>query len=271
MKARRALGFTLVELTVSIVLAAVVTGFIAMFLATPVSAYLAQGRRAELSDGAEAAKRMMRADIEAALPNSVRTATVGTRRIVEMIKVDAMTTYRDIGAGDDVLNINAVDTSFDVLQPIALGPASRLVVNNTRAANRSAYTAANSVITPAGVATGSGLPNISLNPGFRFPLASPNRRVYAVTTAIQYQCDLTTRTLLRFDNVPIAAAVDVNAGGTIGHVVARDVTACTFPQPSAGTRWNGGVASFDITISRLTNGATDRLRLMHQVAVRNPS
>lgn len=270
MKSARAHGFTLIELTVSIVLAAVVTGFIAMFLSTPVSAYLAQGRRAELTDGAETAKRMMRGDIEAALPNSVRTASIGTRRIVEMIKVDAMMTYRDAGAGD-VLTINATDTSFDVLQPITLGPGSRLVVNNTRTANRSAYTAANSVITPAGAATNNGSSNISLTPGFRFPTASPNRRVYAVTTAIQYQCDLAAGVLMRFDNVPIAAAIDVNAGGASGRVIARDVTACTFPQPSAGTQWSGGVASFDITISRVSNGVTDRLRLLHQVAVRNPS
>jgi MSHA biogenesis protein MshO len=270
MRTRRALGFTLIELVVSIVLTAVVTGFIAMFLATPVSAYLAQGRRAELADGAEAAKRLMRADIEAALPNSVRTASIGTRRIVEMIKVDAMTTYRDVGAGD-VLTINAIDTSFDVIRPVALAPGSRLVVNNTRVSNRSAYTATNSVITPAGVAANSGPTNISLTPGFRFPTASAKRRVYVVSSAIQYQCDLTARVLLRFDNVPIAASVDVNAGGASGVVVARDVTACTFPLPSVGTLANGGIASFDITLSRANNGASDRLRLMHQVAVRNPS
>jgi MSHA biogenesis protein MshO len=144
-------------------------------------------------------------------------------------------------------------------------------VNNTRVANRSAYTANNSVITAAGVATNNGPSNISLTPGFRFPTASTNRRVYVVSSAIQYQCDLTARTLIRFDNVPIAAAVDVNAGGSSGSVVARDVTACTFPQPSVGTPSNGGIASFDITISRVSNGVTDRLRLLHQVAVRNPS
>ena len=49
---KRARGFTLIELVVALVLAAIVTGFVAAFLATPVRAYVAQTRREQMSDAA---------------------------------------------------------------------------------------------------------------------------------------------------------------------------------------------------------------------------
>lgn len=271
----RTRGFTLVEMTVALVLAAIVGGFIAMFVATPVNAYFAQNRRSELAASGESAMRHLSNDIAAALPNSVRIATIGTRRIIEFIPIDDSSLYRNVPFGaDQDLNVAAFETVFDLLRPINIAPNSRVVIGNRASATpaQSAYTAVGRVITPAGTAAfvAGPTPQIQLNPAFRFGNTSPGRRIYAVSTATQYHCDLATGTLNRYQGLPIATAVTVPA--TSGTVMATDVTACAFafaaaPNPSS----HGGIATIQMTISRVTQGNTDRMRIAHQVRVRNPA
>ena len=268
-------GFTLIEMTVAIVIGAILTGIIASFIATPMNAYFAQQRRSELNDSTESAVRSLTADIAGALPNSIRVTTIGARRIIEMIPVDDSSLYRDVASpGDQDLNVASFESQFDVLRPLNIGPISRVVIGNRTAAAQSAYQAVGRVITPVGMASSVAGPpfRVALNPTFQFGNASAQRRVYVVSTATQYHCDLTNRTLVQYRGLPIAAAITVPAAG--GVIVARDVTACTFafvaaPIPPA-TPSHGGIATLLITISRAVHGNTDQLRIAHEVAVRNP-
>jgi MSHA biogenesis protein MshO len=82
---KAAQGFTLVELVITIVVGSVVVAFMALFIVTPVSGYMAQTRRATLVDEADGALRFMGRDLKSALPNSVRVATSGTVTAVEFL------------------------------------------------------------------------------------------------------------------------------------------------------------------------------------------
>ena len=261
-------GFTLIELIVAIMLSVVVVGFVANFIAVPVQSHLAQVRRAELAASAEAVSHWMSQDVRGALPNSVRTGVVAGRVVAEMIDVAAVTVYRDAGAEGDPLVIDPLlppDNQFDVLGlPGAV--ATHVVVDNRGTPGRNAYALAN-VIAPAGVNAASS--TITLTPPFRFVSPSPHRRAFLVspaTAVVRYECDFVARTLRRFDNRPVTAGIVAVPVGAPSQLIARDVTACTFT-PRAGNADHGGLLLIRVTISRVTNGATDSLRVMKQFKV----
>src|SRR5687767_2484403 len=121
-------GFTMVELVVSMVIATILAGFVGLTMTTPVEAYLAQARRAELSDAAETATRMLARDVRGALPESLRSGVVGGFQALEMIEVSAVAGYRTWTTGDS-LDIGQPDDRFDVAgAQIAARPLNRLVV-----------------------------------------------------------------------------------------------------------------------------------------------
>lgn len=70
-------GFTLVELVVAITVSVIVVGFMAMFIATPLQAYLAQSRRAELVSEADLAMRNIENDLQSATVGSVSATNNG--------------------------------------------------------------------------------------------------------------------------------------------------------------------------------------------------
>ena len=256
-------GFTLIELVVALTISVLVVGFVASFIAVPVQSHLAQRRRSELAASAEAVTHWMSRDVRRALPNSVRVATVGGRPAVEMISFQGVAIYRD-----DTLITGTPDNAFDL---VALPPASTqfVVINNSGVGVQSAYAAATRVRAVAQVNVAS--MTVGLNPAFNFIAQSPRRRVFLVpaTPVIRYECDLVARTLRRYDGLPMTAAMAALAAGTPSTIVARDVTACTFTAPPApiANQNHGGLVPIRVTISRLTNGATDSLRIMKQLKV----
>jgi MSHA biogenesis protein MshO len=258
-------GFTLIELIVALTISVVVVGFVASFIAVPVQAHLAQARRSELAASAEAVTLWMSRDIRRALPNSVRVATVGGRPAVEMISFEGVSIYRD-----DTLTDGTADTAFDV---VALPPVSTqfVVINNTGIGVQSAYAAAAVTRVRADAQVNVASMTIGLNPAFNFIAQSPRLRVFLVpgTPVIRYECDLVARTLRRYEGLGITAAMAVLPAGTPFTVVARDVTACTFTAPPApvANQNHGGLMPIRVTISRVTNGATDSLRIMKQLKV----
>ena len=260
-------GFTLIELIVALTISVVVVGFAASFIAVPVQAHLAQTRRSELAASAEAVTLRMSRDIRRGLPNSVRVATVGGRPAIEMISFRGVSIYRD-----DTLTTGTPDAAFDV---VALPPMSTqfVVINNTGIGVQSAYAAATRVRAVAQVDVTS--TTIALNPAFSFIAQSPRRRAFLVplTPVIRYECDLVARALRRYEGLGITAAMGVLPAGTPFTVVARDVTACTFTPPPApvANQNHGGLVPIRITISRVSNGATDRLRIMKQLKVEEAS
>lgn len=265
-------GFTLIELVVAITLAAIVVGFAAMFLATPVHAYMAQTRRAALSDAAETAVRHLAADVGAALPNSVRLSVIGNRRVVELIDVETVAFYRDLAlaaAEGDPLTPGASDDAFDLLQSAAPPPFARVVINNQ---DLDAYAAVGASFRSAIAAPDPGMvARMLLTPNHTFPDHSPARRAYFVSHVTRYECDPALGTLRRWSNQPIAAVAPVNGVGADA-LIARDVTACTFAfrrtQPP-GVAQHGGVLTIDMTIARNADGNVEQLRVLRQIEVQN--
>ena len=264
MSARQS-GFTLIELVVALTVSAIVVGFVAMFVSVPVQAHFAQARRSELAASAEAVTQWMSQDVRGALPNSLRTGMVGGRAVVEMIDIGAVAIYRDAGVEGDTLNFVAADNQFDILG-LPAAAATHVVVENLGTPGQDAYALAN-VIAPAGINLASS--TITLAPPMQFVGASAHRRAFLVspaTAVVRYECDLGARTLRRYDNRPVTAAIGALPAGAPSQLIARDVAACTFTR-RAGTTEHGGLLLIQVTISRVTNGAAETLRVMKQLKV----
>lgn len=261
---QRSPGFTLVEMVVSIALTAIVAGFAAMFISTPIRSYAAQMRRAELAESAQTAARWMADDVAAAVPNSLRAATVSGRVILEMIPVVRVSIYRHAGGEGDVLNFAANDSQFDVLGPPG-ATATYVIVNNLGTSGRNAY-ALDDVIAPATITATSS--RIYLTPAFKFAAASPNRHAFLASNVTRYECDFSTGTLRRYTGLPIDDTITLS--GAASTVIANDVAGCRFVIRPGNTR-HGGVLVMELTLSRTSNGDVEGLRVLRQIKVENPA
>jgi len=257
----------MVELVVSMLIATILAGFVGLTMTTPVQAYLAQARRAELSDSAETAIRILARDVHGALPESLRWGVVGGFQALEMIEVSGVAGYRTWTTGDS-LDIGIPDDRFDVAGAQTTGrPLNRLVVGpKSGDANLDPYLNT-AVITLAGQPISTfNSQRVRLQSLHTFPASvSPSGRAYAVVGSILYVCNTTARVLLRYDNLPIQQAM-TPAG--VGAIVARDISACTFGTQSSAAE-HGGLASVEITVSRANGGNTESLRVMRQLRVEN--
>jgi MSHA biogenesis protein MshO len=270
-------GFTMIELVVSIVIASIVVGFVAMMIGTPVQAYLATSRRAELSDGAESAMRAIDDDVRRALPNSLRIRSIGNLRILEVIRVTTSVSYREAWLERTPMQFGTPVNQFSVLEtPVFAGP-HYVVIDNRRTGTRSAYSLTNVITASAtnvDTVAAPGGTDIRIAPGFRFTSyldRSANQRAYIVPRlgVIRYECDLGAGVLRRYDQLPIVNSIQVLAAAST--TIASDISACTF-QERGGNAQHGGIAIVEITVSRVASGAgTERLRMVRQIRVENPS
>lgn len=271
MSPARMRGFSLVEMVVALTIAGIVVGFAASLLVTPVQAYMTQSRRADLSGSAEAAARWISEDVHRALPNSVRAANLGANNVVlEMIDVQAVRIYRHAGGEGDILDFTIADNQFEVLGAPEVTSTYVVVNHDQNVAGRNAYAFDNVIAT-----VDSGTFNPS---ALTIPLDSPvqfvdepsltNRRAFFLSGVTRYDCDMNSGTLRRYTNLPLTQ--NIAAVGAPFTIIARDVTACRFV-PTPGTAQHGGLLLLEITISRVTNGATDSLRVLKQVKVEHAS
>lgn len=260
-------GFTLIELLVSMVIATILAGFVAMMIGTPIDAYVAQTRRAELSDSAATAMRILGEDARKALPDSLRAPIVNGIQVLEMIEVSAIANYQTTLLLGDPLNVGQLDSQFDtVTSVIPSGPIGHVVVGHSNANGTDVYapTAGSGVIT-AGSLNGAGT-RVTLSSPFQFTINPTTQRAYLVGGVTRYQCDPASRELRRSRGSPIAPA----PAGVVApfDVIASDVVACSF-RVRNGTAEHGGVAIVEITISRATNGNSDNLTMFRQFKVEN--
>lgn len=280
---QRQRGVTLVELVITITVGSIVVAFMAMFIVTPMSAYSAQARRAELVDGADSALRFMARDLRAALPNSVRVASSGSVTALELLATVDGARYRDGGPLTNPaleLDFTAADAAFATTVPftqLSLPWSSAthyLAIYNVGVPGADAYAAAN-VITPAGttitISAGSAANEnlLTLNPAFKFSLGSPGKRVYLVSGPVTYLCDTSAGTLMRYSGYPISSvqatsAATLLAAGASASMVTADVGACQFTY-SSGTAQRNALATLTMQLAR----SGESVQLLHEVQLGN--
>jgi len=263
---RRAHGFTLVELIVTIVLLAILSAVAAFFIARPIEAYFSGSRRADLTDAADTALRRAGRDMRLSLPNSVRTTVSGGVAYLELLLTRSGGGYRaELGGGtvtgDDVLGFAAADSSFDTLGPLSslagqtVSAGDWVVVHNLGIAGADAYAGDNRAAIDSVAASGAvaGESRITFTGAKLFPLESPGRRFQVVSGPVTYECAPNavlnsagdgTGQLRRVSGYTISAAQPTGtyAGSPVSAVLSSYVTSCSLEYTSLPLQARGLVA-----------------------------
>lgn len=291
------LGFTLIELVLTMTLTTILFSVVALFMSAPIRSYTDTVRRIALADAAEAALQRMGRDIQRAVPNSIRVKSSGAVQALEMVNVVEGRRYRAQGPSGSALNFNAAATDFDVwgnFQYANLATTSyRVIIYNTGAINggnfdspvagENVYSTSNApvtsvnpppgahVITPVGrivtltnpTAT-TGHVNIG-GGGWQFAFTSPAQRLYLSDGPVSYVCDPTAGTLTRYSAYSLSDAQPTSFPGSASSaLVANSVSSCTFNYLQGSPNRNG-LAILRITLSQSGESVT----LIHQVSVSN--
>lgn len=276
-------GVTLIELVITIAVGSIVVAFMAMFIVTPMNAYSAQARRAELVDDADSALRFMGRDLRGALPASVRISSSGSVTALELIGTVDGARYRDAGPLTNAtldLDFTAADGAFATTVPFTQltlpwsSTTHYLSVYNVGVPGADAYSMAN-VITPSGttisIATGSSANEnlVTLSPAFKFAFGSPGKRVYLVNGPVSYLCDTTAKTLRRYTGYPVASAQSTSGSGLVSSgatvaTVAVDIGACQFVY-TAGTAQRNALVTLTMQLTR----SSESVQLLQEVQLAN--
>lgn len=287
---RRASGFTLVELVVTIAISGIIAGVVGTIIQKPMLAYQDVERRSRLVDAARNSLIHLEREVRGSLPNSLRITAAGT--ILEVIPVVDGGRYRrqpgvnpglaDHTAASDWLDFSG-DASFNVmgrLQDLGFAygaalPGIRLAIYNT---NTSIYAAAAtdtvpSVVTPSTAAItildDVDEDQISLSGAFDFLLESPDQRFYLIGTPVTYRCDLAAGTFTRHSDYGFSAtqpsnpaAAPLSAGSAAR--LADGISACQFVY-TPGTSSRAGLLSLEISVAE----GAEAVNLLHQGHVEN--
>lgn len=297
---QRMRGFTLVELVMVIALAAVVAVMVSTVMSRPLESFVAQSRRAELTDlAANALERMVR-EIRQAVPNSLRS--INGDQGLELLPIHEAGRYRgnqidlDPVTGAPLPNALRHDPPrclgdtcrIDVLSPTlsaaSVKAARWMVIYNIGAGSASAPQAGGNVwaygnpgvITPAGVAFDMVSPpgqQLVLSgaqlDGFGFAYASPQHRFYLVREVLGFRCvspgELDGNGTGRLERAAFDD-LDIDAGdyAARSRMLANHVSACSIRYQS-GTHARNGLVTIQLEIMK--DG--EKVNLLRQAHVDN--
>lgn len=262
-------GFTLLEAVIVIAMTGIVAAVVAVFIRAPVTGYVDQARRAELTDAADLALRRIAREVQRALPNSVRIDASG--KLLEFLPVSAGGRYRAApdasGTGDFLDFASTTDGSFEVLgPPVAVAAGDQLVVYNLGLPGADAYSGET-----RRVLSGSGtLSTLAFAPGGApFPYASPSQRFQVVARPVTFFCTEGaggTGSLRRYAGYPIQSAQPTTAaamGGGSNALLAPYVEGCSFGYSASGAR------NAIVTLTLKLTAQGESVTLLHQVHLDN--
>lgn len=281
-------GFTLVELILVIALSAVVVVMVSTVLSRPLEGFVAQSRRAELTDLASTALNRMARDIRLALPNSVRSPDSQT---LELLPIHEGGRYRaslDAGAmrhdpprcaGSGPCSIEVASPGLDAAK---VDEARWMAIYNIGGRSQgdgvwppgnADLVAVPSVITPTDVGfslIGSQLTLDAGATGFAFKYASPQHRFYLLREVVGYRCDNPgtdangdgTGVLRRAVFNTLAAGYTYSTANSA--VVVDSVASCTFTY-APGTSTGSGLVTLRLGLKKKDEGIV----LLQQVHVDN--
>lgn len=278
----RAAGFTLLELISVIVISGIIAGMIAVFIVSPVSAYIDTARRAELTENADTAIRRIARDLRTALPNSIRVVETGTVSYLEFIPTVGGGRYRQYptaGGGGNSLDFSNADTGFDVLGPVPVYAAGHSVVLFNLGAgsasdaysgnNRSALTSANAV---SGLLSTDAAPHAMVFAARQFPAPSPSARFHVVQAPVTYACvpnlaNPSAGLLYRYASYGFSAA-QPQPPGVVPQIQVGNVAECNFDYNevvNSGAHTRTGLVTLRLRLEQQGESA----RLVHQMQVVN--
>ena len=205
----RSAGVTLIELTIVIVLTAILS-VIALQFGNPIKAYVDTSRRAELADAADTALRRMGRDVRLALPNSARVDATG--KYLEFVQVRTGGRYRaDVdpaapgatctgGAAEDVLSFSVVDNCFRTIGTVAnIGSVVEgdyvVIFNLSPGSPNADFYQLGAASNKAKITNAVGLPAATTGghlikfEDFQFTFESPGRRFFIVEGRVTYACE----------------------------------------------------------------------------------
>lgn len=264
-------AFTLVEMVVVIAIAGVVAAMVAVFIRSPVEAYVDTARRARLTEAADTALRRLSRDLRTALPNSIRVTVTGGVTYLEYIPTIGGGRYRryptNAGAGNP-LDFTSADTGFDVLGPApvyAVGD-SVVVFNLGPGSAADAYAGNNRAAATNANGTAGAVGHTLAFVARQFPQPSPAARFHMVQTPVTYACDPGGGTLRRFRGYAFAGIQPTPpAAPAVSDLLVAGVTACTVAYDPAVTRTRTGLVT--VWLSLAEQG--ESVNLVHQVHVQN--
>jgi len=270
---RKARGFTLVELVVSLTLAAIVVGFAGMLLTAPMQNYELQSRRAELADAAGAAWPSLRDELRTALPNSARARRNGNYVALEFLATVDWVRYKSAPG--------APFTTAGIFRglPVPFTASNHFLSVNNRGSGvpggdawalTGSISAVGSTITVlAGALPGE--QRVTVTPAPVFTADSPRRRAYLVSGPVTFLCDEVAGTIRRYSGYSIAAAqsardtpAELLSAGAGARLLAQDISHCDF------TAGPGSQTAAQLVTARLTaNRGGDTLELAEQASLEN--
>ena len=166
-----------------------------------------------------------------------------------------------------MLDFTAADTTFNVIgnMPVLAAGNSIVIYNlSPTGTTANAYSGDNVGLVDVVNSTAT---TIALNPGKKFPFASPGKRFQVVEGAVTYACDPLpggTGELRRFGNYGIVDPQPTPPGGTSA-LLATNITGCSFIYWASGSSARTGVLALTLQVSQ--GGET--VRLFQQAHVNN--
>lgn len=259
----------MIELIMVIVIMGAISGAIAVFMKTPIDAYVSIARRAGIADVADTTVRRMARDIRKALPNSIRLSS--DLQCIEFIPTRTGGRYRieDMVVGDDTsLRFDAVDKTFNMLGRNTALPtdqqiqaADMVAVYNFGISGSDAYAGSNTAAISSVVDGVETKINMASNTTV-FPLASGGNRFHVIPgdeKIVSYRCS--GGTLYRQANYAYSSSCPVPSAGTTP-IVANGAT-CSFAYSAADIR--NGLVQLSLTFGN--SGET--VSIYHEVHVNN--
>lgn len=290
---QRAGGFTLVEAVIVIILTAIVSAGVALFIRMPVNSYINSAARADLVDAADTSLRRMARDLRLALPGSVRATTDASgAAYIELLLTRTGGRYlasEDSTTVGTPLVFGSPQTSFDAIGPLPTGEqqiqtGDSVVIYNQGQGNppTEAYISSptNRALITSVTSSAVGYTITIASPvyGNANSIPSPGHRFQVISGPVTYRCDPATQTLTRYWNYTIAAtqpssvAALTTGGSAQNALLANGVSACTFIyQNSTNTKYvTSGLASLSITMATPGNTqSSGQISLFQQVHVDN--
>lgn len=295
-------GFTLVEAVVVMVLTGILAGIMVLFIRRPVQNYVDAAGRADMSDAADLALRRISRELHGALPNSIRTTTIGSVVLLEFIPTksgstylaaedDAGTPYLDFvaqapapAAGNAYYDFKVVGPApsapytiavndYVVVYNLGNGFARADAYSNTAGSMNRAQISAVNVVAGSTVVTMNGNPFAV--PAGTVPNSSPTHRFNIVTQPVTFRCAMNNGVgeLKRYWNYSSVNftfqdnQVDPETLGTKSSaLLAAYVTNCSFSYTSP-VNLQHGIVGLSLTLGRANSN--ESVTLSKQVTVDN--